>query len=169
MALGWQPRPQRARGGKSKGSVFSPACLGCEAHPGSALPGLLGVVAPHRFWKSHPRAPFKHSQRHKSEYSSLWETRGARCVQPSVLAPAAQSRQKKAALTGRPRFPAHAGEISQEAQPAHRRPAGGTRSGAGGQAADLCPTPHWGQPHRCPLQEELRRGMRSFSQEDLNH
>lgn len=90
------------------------------------------------------------------EYSSLRETHRTHYVQTSVLALAAQSRQK-AALTGWPRFPAHAGEISQGAQPAHGRLAGRTGSLVAGQAADLCPTPRWGQPHWCPLQEEDER------------
>lgn len=46
--------------------------------------------------------------------------------------------------------------------PAHGQPNDGMWRREGSEAAGLCPVPHWGQSHCCPVQEELGRGMRGF-------
>lgn len=68
-----------------------------------------------------------------------------------------------------PRFPAQRRGNFARGTPAHCQPASDTGGGVPHKAADLCPVPHWGRPHWCLLQEELSKGMRGCSQDDLNH
>lgn len=84
-----------------------------------------------------------------------------------TLGPAVQSRQS-AALRQRPRFPAHAGDISQEA-PQHTASSRRHREQGSRASGSSLPCTSLRAAHWCLLEEELGSGMRGFSQGDLNH